>query len=229
VWGHETTSPSASNFTYGLKQIPVHVYTYKVRMSASLVEDATNLLPVFTGLVADTLAIDEDAAFVTGDGANKPYGLLPGSANGNSLSAVNSGSGTTLTMDGIKALKRGVASQYRAGSRASMLANSATGLVIEKMTDGNDVYFIDSLDSGVTKFMGATWRESEAMPDIAGSAFPMIYGDFSGYAIVERLGMAIQRYNDSYTGINVLEFHIRRRIGGKVIEPWKFAVQYISA
>jgi HK97 family phage major capsid protein len=77
--------------------------------------------------------------------------------------------------------------------------------------------------------MGATWRESEAMPDIAGSAFPLIYGDFSGYAIVERLGMAIQRYNDSYTGINVLEFHIRRRIGGKVIEPWKFAVQYISA
>lgn len=228
-WGHETTSPAASNFSWGLKQIPVHVYTYKVRMSASLVEDASNLLPVFTGLVADTLAIDEDAAFVAGDGANKPYGLLPGSANGNSLSAVNSGNASALTMDGLKALKRGVAAQYRANSRASILGNSATGLVIEKFTDGNDIYFYDSLDAGVTKVMGGTWRESEAMPDIAGSAYPLIYGDFSGYAIVERLGMAIQRYNDSYTGINVLEFHIRRRIGGKVIEPWKFAVQYVSA
>jgi HK97 family phage major capsid protein len=229
VWGHETTSPSASNFTYGLKQIPVHVYTYKVRMSASLVEDASNLLPVFTQLVSDTLAIDEDAAFVTGDGANKPRGFLPSSANSDSLSAVNSGSGSTLTMDGLKALKRGVASQYRVNGRASILGNSATGLIIEKFTDGNDIYFYESLDAGQTKVMGATWRESEAMPDIAGSAFPLIYGDFSGYAIVERLGMAIQRYNDSYTGINVLEFHIRRRIGGKVIEPWKFAVQYISA
>jgi hypothetical protein len=46
---------------------------------------------------------------------------------------------------------------------------------------------------------------------------------------VERLGLSVVRFQDSNTGINKVEYHIRRRIGGKVVEPWKFAVQKVSA
>jgi len=34
---------------------------------------------------------------------------------------------------------------------------------------------------------------------------------------------------DSYTGSNVIEFHVRRRLGGKLEQPWKFAVQKVAA
>lgn len=232
LWGTETQSPTQDDFNIGEVEIPVSVYTYKVHMSVSLLEDATNLVQVFTNLVSDTMAIDEDTAYLTGDGAGKPRGILPGTAgsgaNADSLTEVVSGNASALTMDGLKNLKRGVQSQYRTAGRATLIGNSATGADIETMSDGMQRYFIDDLNVG-EPFLGATWRESEAMPDVTAGYFPLIYGDMSGYAIVERLGMAIQRYNDSNTGINLVQFHIRRRLGGRVIEPWKFAVQEVAA
>jgi len=228
LWGAETDSPTGDDFTFGLLQIPVHVYTYKVAFSVSLLEDAANIVQVFTNLVADTMAIDEDSVYLTGDGSGRPRGFLPSSANADSLSEVNSENASALTMDGLKKLRRGIASQYRAPGRATWIGNSDTGADIEVMKDGDGRYFVDDLTVG-EKFMGGTWRESEAMPDVSADAFPLIFGDMSGYAIIERLGMAIRRYNDSNTGINVTEFHIRRRLGGHVIEPWKFAVQKTSA
>ncbi len=76
---------------------------------------------------------------------------------------------------------------------------------------------------------GATWRESEALPDVGAGNYALVFGDFSGYYIVERLGMSIQRFQDSNTGANIVEFHIRRRVGGRVVEPWKFGVQKVAA
>ena len=232
LWGTETQSPTADDFNLGELDIPVNVYTYKVIMSVSLLEDATNLVQVFTGLVSDTMAIDEDTAYLTGDGAGKPRGLLPGTAgsgaNSDSLTEVVSTSASALAMKGLKLLKRGIQSQYRTAGRATLIGNSDTGGLIEVMVDGMGRYFIDDLNVG-EKFLGATWRESESMPDVTAGYFPLIYGDMSGYAIVERLGMAIQRYNDSNTTINTVQFHIRRRLGGRVIEPWKFCVQEVAA
>ena len=230
IWGSETTSPSSDDFSFGLQAINAHVYTYKVAMSVSLLEDAANVVPIFTQLVADTFAIDEDTVFLVGDGANKPKGILQdGDNTARSLSEVISGNAATLSITGLKALKRGVASQYRIPGRATVIGEGATGTAIEAFQDGNGRFYFDSLDHGETKLYGATWRESDAMPTIGAGTYPLIYGDLSGYAIVERLGMAIRRYNDSNTGVNVVEFHVRRRIGGDVIEPWKLAVQKCSA
>jgi len=228
LWGAETQSPTEDDFTLGLVQIPVHVYTYKVSMSVSLLEDATNIVTIFTRLVSDTLAIDEDVAFLTGDGAGKPHGILPSSANGRSLTEVITGDADEVTWDGLRNLRRGIATQYRMRGRSSWIANSDTGGSIEEMQDGEGRNYVEDALVVGDDFQGAIWRESEAMPDEAANAYPMIFGDLSGYAIVERLGMAVQRYNDSNTGINVVEFHIRRRLGGDLIEDYKFAVNKCS-
>ena len=58
----------------------------------------------------------------------------------------------------------------------------------------------------------------------------MIYGDFGGYMIVDRVGMTIERITDStLMGTNKVAVFARRRLGGQVIEPWRFACQKISA
>ena len=226
LWGSEAAAPTADDFSFGLETINVNTYTYKVPMSQSLIEDATNIVSIFNGLVTDTLAIDEDTTFLVGDGVGKPRGILPSSANAHSLTAVNSGHATELTWAGLKGLRRGVGSQYR--SRGSWIANSASALQIETLVDGMARPYFEYVDSG-DMFLRQPFRESESMPDIAASAFPVIYGDMSGYFIVERLGLSVVRFQDSNTGINAVEFHVRRRIGGNVLEPWKFAVQYVSA
>lgn len=227
AWAGESADPTGDDFSTGLLQIPVHLYTYKVAMSVSLIEDADNIVDIFTNLAADTIAVDEDDALLVGDGANKPRGILPGQANPDSITEVNSGDADDLTMDGLKKLRRGIASQYRAMGGASWVGNGQSGEDIELFQDGEGRYYFDALEAG-ENFMGGTWRESESLPDPGSGTYPLIYGNFSGYAIVERFGLAIQRYNDSSTGINKVEFHIRRRLGGRVVEPWKFTVQKCS-
>jgi HK97 family phage major capsid protein len=228
LWGTEVQSPTEDDWTFGLEQIPVHTYTYKVSMSQSAIEDAQNLVEIFNDLVVVTLAVDEDDACIHGDGAGKPRGLLPSDANSHSISEVISGNTSTLDVATVKGLRRGIATQYRMGGRACWLANSSTADTIEQFQDGEGRFYFDDLSIG-QPFLRYRWFESEAMPDVAATAYPLLFGDFSGYMIVERLGLSVVRFQDSATGINKVEFHVRRRIGGNVIEVWKFAVQKVSA
>jgi HK97 family phage major capsid protein len=228
VWGNETQTPTAKNLTFGLLEIPVSLYTYKVPMSLSLIEDASNVVEITMNTITDTLAIDEDVAFLTGDGANKPRGITPGNANSDSYAEVVTADADDITWAGLGNLRHGIASQYRGNGRNVLIGNGQSASDIENLLDGLSNAYIDTVDVG-TKVRGMSWRESEAMPDASAGTFPLIHADLSGYAIVERLGLSVQRYNDSNTGINVVEFHVRRRIGGHVIQPWKFAVQKVAA
>lgn len=224
-WGAETQTPTEQNAKLKMVTVVAHIYTYKVIVSQSMIEDAQNLMQFISGDIIDTLGIDEDEVFLTGDGVGKPLGILPGGANALSLNEVLSLSGTTLTAAGIKALKRGIASQYRA--RGTWVGNSDTFGVVEGLNNSGVFYFEDISDKG--ELLGRKVFESEAMADIASAAYPLLFSDMSGYTIVERLGMAIERFHDSNTGINKTEFHVRRRVGGRVEKPWLFAVQKIAA
>ena len=226
-WGTETQTPVEKNFKLQMVPVIAQVYTYKVPFSRSLVEDAANLVSLVQEDIVTTAAIDEDDVCLTGDGAGKPLGLLPGGANTNSLAEVNSGAAAALTAAGIKALKRGVASQYRSSGR--FVANGDTYSVIERLTYTVDGHFVFEDLSETEKLLARPAMESGAMPDIAAGTFPLLFGDMSGYTIVERLGMSIERFMDSYTGANKIEFHVRRRIGGRLEKNWLFAVQKVSA
>lgn len=227
-WGTETQAPTAQNAKLKLEMVSAHVYTYKVPMSMSIVEDAANLVSLVQQDMADTMTIDEDDVFLVGDGVGKPLGILPGGVNGLGLKEVVSLGASSVTATGIKNLKRGVASQYR--QEGVWVGNSDTFGAIEALTvagGGLEYAFPDLSDT--EELLGRKVFESEALSDIASSAYPIIFGVMRGYVIVERLGMAIERFHDSGTGANTVEYHLRRRIGGRVNRPWLFAVQKIAA
>jgi HK97 family phage major capsid protein len=227
-WGGETAQPTEQNFKLDMVPVVANIYTYKVPLSQSLVEDAANLVTMLMNDIAVTRAIDEDQAFLVGDGIGKPHGILPGGANVNGLKEVNSGAASALTVAGIKALKRGVASQYR--RNCVWVANSDTFGVIEKFTAGagtSNWAFPDLSEED--RLLGRALYESEAMPEIAANAYPLLFGWMMGYDIVERLGMTIQRFQDSNTGPNKVEYHVRARVGGRLERPWMFAVQKVAA
>lgn len=228
IWGSETTSPTADNATFGMTPVVAHVYTYKVGFSQSLVEDAANLVALVQSDITDTLAIDEDDAFLVGDGANKPHGILPSSANGNSISTVNSGSASALTADGLIGLSDGLDVQYM--DRAVFVFNKATGTAIRKLKTGSGEYLFDrDIENNKRTLAGYPFKRSEAMPSVASSAFPILFGDFSAYWIVQKAGLTIARFQDSNTGVNKVEYHVRRRVGGRLVETWKMCAQYVSA
>jgi HK97 family phage major capsid protein len=225
-WGSETQTPSEQNGKFALQPVVAHIYTYKVGVSQSLLEDAVNAVNKVENDIGDVLAIDEDITFLIGDGVAKPLGILPGGINELSLTEKVSLAAAAVTAAGIKALKRGVASQYR--KNAVWVANSDTYGDIEALVATDGKFIFEDL-SDDERLLNRKIYESEALADVAASAYPIIFGDMSGYAIVERLGLAIERFHDSNTGINKVEFHVRRRVGGRVTQPWKFAVQKIAA
>lgn len=229
-WGTETKVPGAQNVKVDLEMVVAHVYTYKVPMSVSMLEDAANLVSLVEQDIASTKAIDEDGCFLVGDGVGKPRGILPGGTNADGLKEVISGSAAALTANGVNKLKRGLPTQYRDVSKTVWVGNTTTFGDIENLTIGGGNLtpaFPELAESD--KIRGYRSFESEFMPDVAANAYPLIYGNMGGYTIVERLGMTIERFKDSGTGPNVVEFHVRARVGGRVETPWNFAVQKVAA
>jgi HK97 family phage major capsid protein len=67
------------------------------------------------------------------------------------------------------------------------------------------------------------------MPNVAASAYPIIFGDWSGYRIVDRVGLSVlvNPYIRATEGIT--RMHATRRVGGRAIQAAKFRKLKISA
>lgn len=235
LWGGETQSPTEDNATLDMVSVTANVYTYKVPMSQSLVEDAANLVQLVQSDIANTLAIDEDNAFLVGDGAGKPRGVLPSAANSDSITEVVTADADELTADGLIGLSDALADQYLDG--AAFVFERATHTAIRKLKTGAGEYLFDRTGPNgmmggwrnANTLLGFPYRRQDGMPTIGANTYPIIFANFAGYTIVERAGLTIARFQDSNTGINKVEFHVRRRVGGRVEKPWMFAVQKVAA
>ena len=240
-------SPTAGSFDtnalFGKIAIPVHVNLSKVPVSKSGLEDSRLdvmnqvLMPEFQ----TEAALTEDGQFLTGSGVGEPQGILNGvAANGAPFNAdittLVSGSGAAITFDSVVAAPWKVAGQYRAKKNAStaFAFTSATGEALSKLKDGDNNYLWaemrgNNAQGNPDTLRGWNYKESEALPEIAANTYPIIFGDFQGYRIVDRVGMSIQRYDDSNTAdTDSVVFFCRRRYGGQVAEGFRFVVIKIS-
>jgi HK97 family phage major capsid protein len=232
TWVDETPTAgtAATNLTFGLKRLPVHTVMAETFLSRNLIEDAAfNLADYLARKFAEAAAIDEDNRFLTGDGNGKPQGILPDSANGLSLTEVITGDADELTYDGIISLTYGIDTQYLTMPSCAFIGEKATVKAIALLKDNEDRYLWDRVERQAGKLEGYPVLQQEAMPTIAANAYPLIFGDLSGYWIVDRVGMSVERYLDSSTArINQVCYVMRRRLGGQVTETWRFAVQKVS-
>lgn len=228
-----TSTAAETNLTYGMENVPIYTCMASTPISKNLLEDAA--YPIEQHLIrsfGSALAINEDNKFLTGDGTNAPQGVLQGTSNGLGLSYGSNGSGgstDTIDWDGLISTMYAIDSQYRQNAR--WVGEKATYEVIAKLKDSNGQYlwrerFGNNVGEGMQQqLMGFPALEQESLPTVTTNAFPLIFGDFQGYTIADRVGMSIQRYDDSTTATqNYVKFVMRRRLGGKVTEPWRFVL-----
>jgi HK97 family phage major capsid protein len=233
-WVAETGPSVETNPTWGLDAIDVHTMMAHTYLSRNHVEDAA--VDIESYLVRQLglgVAIDEDNRFLVGDGVGKPKGILPGGTNGLGLTEVVTGDANLVTWDGLIDLSYGVATQYR--NRCVYIMERATVNAIAKLKDGNGQYlwreqFGNNVAGQARTLNGFPVLEQEVMPSVAANAYPILFGDPDAYTIVDRLGMAVERFLDSGTALsNRVVFVLRRRLGGKLLEPWRWAVQKVAA
>lgn len=231
-----TEGDSDTNLTFGMETIPVHTVMAETGLSRNLVEDtAFDIENYLVRKFAEASQIDEDNRFLTGSGVGCPQGILPGGSNLLSITEKVSGADSTLTWEGLISMAYAIPSQYR--QRAVWIAERATYEAIAKMkesTSGNFLWnpyqYSGGAEAAPPRLLGYEVVEQEAMPSIAAGAYPIIFGDLSGYQIFDRIGMTVERYLDSSTARkNMIVYVVRRRLGAQPTELWRFAVQKVAA
>jgi HK97 family phage major capsid protein len=188
--------------------------------------------------IASRFIRSESAAFVNGDGADKPKGILlpakvPNSAwTWGSLGYVASGVAadfpTTNAVDCIVNLVYALEAPYRAN--ATFVMNSKTAGAVRKMKDADGRFmWADGLAvAEPPRLMGYPVLICEDMPDIAANAHAIAFGDFAaGYTIAERTDLRILR--DPFSAKPHVLFYATKRVGGDIsdyaaIKLLKFAL-----
>lgn len=239
TWIEENPSDankSLTNPTFGMVKIPVHTVMSRIDLSKNQLEDsAFNMIGMMTDLFGEASGIDEDVQFTSGTGGDAPKGIL-GERSGaafvpqTGIETVATGASSTMQADGVIDLVYSLPQQYRRG--AVLMANRTLHRTLRKFKDTTNQYLWEpSYQAGEpARLLGYEFYENESMPDVAVNAYPILFGDFSGYVIVDRIGMTVQRVEDATTaGQNKVALFMRRRLGGDVIEPWKFKSQKVSA
>ncbi len=176
--------------------------------------------------IAMEFAKAEGAAFVNGNGTNRPKGFLqaPTANTGDTVRAFGTlqylasgaaGDFAANPQDRLIDLVQSLRGPYRQG--AVFVMNAATLARIRKFktTDGQFLW-TPSLTAGTpATLLGYPVIEAEDMPDIAANSLSIAFGNFkAGYLIAERSETVILR--DPYTNKPFVNFYATKRVGGCV-------------
>lgn len=189
--------------------------------------------------VAEAHAQGEGAAFVAGNGTNKPTGFLAGptpvvtadtSRAFGTLQYVPSLNASTMptSADTFLDIIYSVRARYRANAR--WVVSKAVLAVMRKYKDTTGQYLWQpSLSAGQPQlFAGYPITEAEDMPAVAANSFPVAFGDFKeGYLIVDRVGVRVTR--DEITTPGQVKFYVRKRVGGILRNTQAIKLLKISA
>ena len=228
-WATETGSVTESA-TPALERISIRLHELSAMPKASqrLLDDSAFDVE---GWLADKIATRfiraESAAFVNGDGLDKPKGILlpPKVANGvwswGNIGYVPSGAAgdfpSANAADCIVNLVYALAADYRAN--ATFVMNSKTAGAVRKMKDADGRFmWSDGLAlAEPARLMGYPVLICEDMPDIAANAFAIAFGDFrSAYTIAERPDVRVLR--DPFSAKPHVLFYASKRVGGDITD-----------
>jgi HK97 family phage major capsid protein len=204
------------------------LYANPAASQAMLDDAAFDIETWLANEIALEFARAEGSAFVNGTGTNQPEGFLTapkataedGVRTFGTLQYLGSGNATGLgtaldakLIDLIHSLKSG----HRQG--ACFVMNSTTLASVRKLktADGAFLWQPGLVEGQPDRLLGYPVIEAEDMPDVAGGAFPIAFGNFrQGYLIAEHSATRVLR--DPFTNKPFVHFYATKRIGGKVLD-----------
>ncbi len=229
----ETDTPTLAEAEY----LTGELYAMPAASTALLDDSAADVESWLAEEIQTVFAEQEGAAFVTGNGTNKPKGFLnytvvaDGSWSWGNLGYIASGAaGAFASSDPSDALINLIYAPRQAyRPNASFVMNRTVEAAIRKFKDSEGNYlWRPGIEAGQpASLMGYPVVEAEEMPNIGANNYSIAFGDFRrGYLIVDRVGIRILR--DPYSAKPYVLFYATKRVGGGVqdfaaIKLMKFA------
>ncbi|MES2916806.1 MAG: phage major capsid protein [Pseudomonadota bacterium] len=228
-WATETAA-TTETATPVIERISIKLHELAAMPKASqrLLEDsAFDVEGWLAEKIATRFMRAEAAAFINGDGVDKPKGILlptkvaDATWTWGNIGYVPTGAAadfaTTNPADCIINLVYALGADYRANG--TFLMNSKTVGAVRKMRDADGRFlWSDGLAAGEpSRLMGYPVVVSEDMPDIAANAYAVAFGDFrSAYTIAERPDLRILR--DPFSAKPNVLFYANKRVGGDITD-----------
>ena len=213
-WTGEAASTTASNSTYQMNEIVVNKVTVESAATREMLNDAAfNIGQEITSDAIERFAQIEGAAFVNGDGNNKPFGLLT-----NTDVAVLPGVGAPGALSGDDL--NNLTGALKTGYNGVYMMNRRTIAEIRNLKGTNGQYlWIPSLSAGdPATIAGEPYVSAIDMPDVAPNSTPIIYGDyFRAYTIVDSVNMEVLRNDYIASNNGIVVFYFYKYTGGQVV------------
>lgn len=218
-WKGENETQEASEPGFGQAELVLKEINTFVDISNQLLADSAGQAEteVRTALAED-FGQKEGLAFVEGDGVLEPEGFM----THDGIEETLNGHATNLSADQLIKLLYAQPAMYR--NSGAWVMNGTTLGIVRMLKDGQGNFLWQpSYAAGQPEtILGRPVVEMVDMPDLASGTYPIIYGDWSGYRIVDRVGLStlVNPYIRATEGIT--RIHATRRVTGGVLQAAKF-------
>jgi HK97 family phage major capsid protein len=242
-WVGEAGARTATNTPtfYEAAALMGEIYANPQATQQSLDDLMFNVEAWVAASIADEFAFREGAAFVSGDGTNKPKGFLNYTTAATADSSRAWGTlehvATGVSAD-FAASNKGdklveLVYKLKAGHRANAVWMTNKAILAEirafKESTTNAYLWQPGLAAGQpSTLLGYNVVEAEDMPAKAANSLSIAFGDFrAGYTVVDRVG--IRSLRDPYSNKPYVGFYVTKRVGGMVVNSEAIKVLKFSA
>ncbi|KKN16796.1 hypothetical protein LCGC14_0972260 [marine sediment metagenome] len=185
-----------------------------VKITNELINDSMfNIEQFISRRIARSDAILEEQLFVTGTGSSQPNGIFTAATTG-----ITAASATAITSDELFELKHSIIKPYR--KNAVWLMNDSTLLLISKLKGGDQQYlWRPGLERGAPDILlGHEVHDVSNAPEATSGLDSILFGDVSGYWIVDRVGFSLLRLVEKYAEFDQIGFRGTSRTDGDLVE-----------
>lgn len=227
--GETETKTETTGLAYGMEKIPNHELYADVIISNQELEDSDfNLEAEIAMEAGEQFGVAEGKDFVSGNGVNKAEGFL---SNAEVIAGKIAGdSAGDLSVTDILNLYYGLKEAYVAGATWLMRRATVQKVVLFKDSANHYIWMPSLVTAMPQTILGRPILEVPDMPAVASNAYAVAFGNFRmGFTVCDRLQTSILRDPYSKKLQGAVEFTVRKRVGGQVVQAEAIKILQIHA
>lgn len=229
AWGGELTEVSDTN-SGNLAKTTIQTFELiaQPKVTQKLVDDvAIDFEQWLAYQLSNDFLIAEETAFISGDGSNKPTGIL--NYDSTTIERITSSS-TENYFDETDVLNLYYSLNEKYTPNASFIMSRNAVQQIRKFKDatsGNYLWNPALLGGQEDTLLGCPVYQTGNINNVGTTKDIIVFGDFKQYQIVDRMGIRILR--DPFTAKPYIRFYTTKRVGGDVIDKNAFKILKTSS
>lgn len=218
AWIEEGEALTFGDATFDQIIMDAHKLHIAIKVTEELLYDnAFNLESYIITQFGKALANAEEEAFINGDGAGKPLGLL--ATEGGAEIGGTTATADEITYDDLVDLVYSLKRPYR--KNAAFLTNDQTIGYLRKLKDKNGhPLWHDSVEDGEPgRILGYKVYTSPYFPVMTAGLPAIAFGDYSYYNIGDRGTRSFAELKELFAGNGMVGFVAKERVDGKLVLP----------